>query len=358
MYPLDAEIPYPVDQWYIAGYSSEFTGKPMARKILNQPLVFYRTAEGQPVALWGLCVHRYMPLERGHVEGDAIVCPYHGYKYGQDGACIEIPTGAKPSPHARLRNYPVVERASLVWIWMGDPERASPDEIPDAADIGLGEDTTGWRIDTATVLPLKSRAALLMDNLFDLSHVAFIHAGTIPGGQALALVEPTVETDGKRMRVSRYIPGLVIDEESFLGKMIPVAKGVGPLYANLHSEMYSPALVNASGPWLWKLGDDGGTGEAVASLNFVHGITPETDATTHYFGIVTRNFDLDDEDLTEFLRMQIDRVRIEDVESLEALEPIVDEHASTRREISTKVDEGALKVRRMLRKMMHGQARA
>jgi phenylpropionate dioxygenase-like ring-hydroxylating dioxygenase large terminal subunit len=356
MYPLESTAAYPNDQWYIAGYASEFTSKPFARKILGQPLVFYRTAHGDPVALWGLCVHRFMPLERGHVDDDALVCPYHGYTYGPDGACIKIPTGGKPSIHAQLRNYPVVERASLVWIWMGDPKAASLEALPDASDIGLGEDNEGWRIDTATILPLRSRAALLMDNLFDLSHVAFIHADSIPGGAGLAMIEPVVEGTDMRLRVSRHIPGVVFDPEMRLGQMIPVACGKGPLYANLHSEMYSPALVNASGPWLWELTEDSLPGKPVAMLNFIHGITPETDKTTHYFGIVTRNYALDDESLSDLLRSQIDCVRREDVDSLEAVESVADHHASSRREISTKVDEGALKVRRVLRKLVEAEA--
>lgn len=356
MYPLDSASTYPNNQWYIAGYASEFTATPLARRILSQPLVFYRTSEGEPVALWGLCVHRFMPLERGHVEGTDLVCPYHGYTYAKDGACIKIPTGGKPSPHARLRRYPVVERASLVWIWMGDPDFASADDIPDASDIGLGSDTDGWRIDTATVLPLKARPALLVDNLFDLSHVAFIHAESIPGGAHLAMIDPVVESGETRLRVSRYIPGVVIEPETLLGKMLPVACGAGPLYANLHSEMYSPALINASGPWLWELADGSKPGNPVAMLNFVHGITPETDNTTHYFGIVTRNYAIDDDKLSDFLRWQIDRVRSEDVESLEAVERVADSHASPKIEISTKVDEGALKARRIIRKLMTAES--
>lgn len=356
MYPLDSEAAYPLNQWYIAGYASEFTDAPLARTIFGDPLVFFRTAEGKPVALWGLCAHRFMPLERGRIEGDAIVCPYHGYSYNEAGACIRIPTGAKPSPHARLRSYPLVERASLVWIWMGNAEEASPAKIPDAADIGLGEDTSSWRVDTAMLIPLRSRAAMLIDNLFDLSHVAFIHADSIPGGDALVMAEPIVEAGDDRFRVSRYISGLTLLDDSFLAKMIPVARGAGALYANQHSEMYSPALVNASGPWLWEQDEGGGPGKPVAMLNFVHGVTPETDHTTHYFGIVTRNYELDDDELSQFLCRQMDRVRQEDVESLEAVEMVADTYASTRSEISTKVDEGALKVRRVLRKLLERQS--
>ena len=34
-------------------------------------------------------------------------------------------------PKARVRVYPVHEKHTFVWIWMGDPGRADPALIPD-----------------------------------------------------------------------------------------------------------------------------------------------------------------------------------------------------------------------------------
>ena len=87
-------------------------------------------------------------------------------------------------------------------------------------------------------------------------------------------------------------------------------------------------------------------------LNFIHGITPETENSAHYFGIVTRDYLIEDDRLSALLVDQIDRVRAEDVVALEAVELEADSHASTQIEISTKVDEGALRARRILRKMI------
>lgn len=355
VYPLNCPSAYPRSQWYIAGYGFEFGPQVIARRILGDPLVFYRTADGEPVALWGLCAHRFMPLAQGRIENDSVVCPYHAYAYGSDGRCHTIPTGGTPSPHARLRRYLLVERGPLVWIWMGEPDQVDLSLLPDASDIGLGENSAGWRVDPACTFPMRARAALLIDNLFDLSHLAFIHAESIPGGGPISMVHPLIETEGGRLRVSRTIAGMVLDEESLFSRSIPVAKDRGNMHALLYSEMYNPGLINASGPWLWESRDDGTRGERIARLNFVHGVTPETDSSTHYFGIMTRDYMLDDDQLSAFLVWQTDRVREEDVRILEALEVEIDSHASTRKELSTKVDEGALKARRLLRKAIEAE---
>ncbi len=355
MYPLNCASAYPRSQWYIAGYGFEFAERLVSRRILGDPLVFYRTADGEPVALWGLCAHRFMPLVEGRIENDSIVCPYHGYTYGKDGRCHTIPTGGTPSPHARLRRYPVVERGPLVWIWMGDPGDVRMELLPDASDIGLGEPSAEWRVDPAYTFPMQARAALLVDNLFDLSHLAFTHAESIPGAGPIAMVPPVIETEGGRLRVGRTISGFTIDESSLFNRSVPIARERGKIHALLYSEMYNPSLINASGPWMWEALDDGSRGARIARLNFVHGITPETDTTTHYFGIMTRDYMLDDDALSAFLVWQTDRVRAEDVKILEAMEQQISAYASTRIEISTKVDEGALKARRILSKAIEAE---
>lgn len=357
MYPLDEAACYPRSQWYIAGYGFEFGQEIVGRRILGDPIVFYRTDDGEPVALAGLCVHRFMPLKYGKVENESVVCPYHGYAYGKDGRCHTIPTGGKPSPHARLRSYPLMERGPLVWIWMGNPDAPDPSILPDASDIGLGADSQGWRIDPGKTLPMQARPALLVDNLFDLSHLAFIHSESVPNGSSLCMIPPVIEMNEGRLRVSRTLTGIEIEEHSILDRTIPVARDRGKLHALLHSEMYNAGLINASGPWLWTAREDG-RGDPVAILNYVHGITPETANSVHYFGIVTRNYLLQDDQLSALLVNQIDRVRMEDVTTLEALELDVDEHASPGVEISTKVDEGALRARRTLRKLIEAEIRS
>ena len=134
-----------------------------------------------------------------------------------------------------------------------------------------------------------------------------------------------------------------------------VARGMGAVYGELFTELYSPALINASGPNVWSMTADGEKKELLGQINFIHGLTPETDTATHYFGVATRNYCVEDDDLSHLLKHQTDTVRVEDIATLEAIERSLGSHASTRREISTKVDEGAVRARRTIMNLIESE---
>src|SRR5579885_1747783 len=110
--------------WYVAAWDREVGRTPVARTILNQPVVLYRKADGTAVALEDRCCHRHLPLSKGMVVADDLRCGYHGLRYDATGACVEIPGQPQIPPTARVRSYPVVEKWNWVWIWMGEPARA------------------------------------------------------------------------------------------------------------------------------------------------------------------------------------------------------------------------------------------
>lgn len=349
MYPLNAPAPYPREQWYVAGTSADFGREILARRILDEPLVFYRTEAGLPVALWGLCPHRLMPFELGSLKGDDIVCGYHGFTFAPQGNCVAIPTASGISSACRVKSYPVVERGPFVWIWMGEGA-VDLALLPDASDIGLGEDANGWRVDVPPAIYLRARVQLLIDNLLDLSHLAFVHGRSVQGGE-IALSAPKVsETDG-RFAVTRTLSDVPIPPfDAFL-----MPEREGRVWSELITEVYNPCLINAGGPWVWASSADSSRGEPLFKLNFVHAMTPASPNETHYFGAVTRDFRLDDDQLSAMLVAQNDLVRSEDVTALEAIEKVADRYGDPAREISIKPDEGAIILRRRLRKMIEAE---
>ncbi|MDX2862350.1 Rieske 2Fe-2S domain-containing protein, partial [Streptomyces scabiei] len=154
------------NQWYVAAYAEEVGRELLGRTILGEPLVFYRTEEeGTPVALHDRCVHRRYPLSKSGLDGDRIVCGYHGFTYDTTGACVYVP-GQKRIPRtARVASYPVVEQDSLIWVWIGDPALADPQTIPRARHLAA----PGWTT-VRGMEPIDADYGLLVDNLLDLSH--------------------------------------------------------------------------------------------------------------------------------------------------------------------------------------------
>lgn len=163
---------YPRNMWWVAAHKDEVSEKPMARWLLETPVVLYRLADGSPAALYDRCPHRWAPLSEGHVAGDKIVCPYHGMEFDTGGNCTKAPTQNMTPSTAQIPSYPVREAGAFIWIWMGDPEAidCDPPEVgyqtnPDWSFIhGYYEVAANW--------------VLIRENVLDLTHIAFLHKNT------------------------------------------------------------------------------------------------------------------------------------------------------------------------------------
>ena len=121
---------YPVNCWWVAARPEEITSKPFQRWLLDTPVVLFRTEDGRPVALDDRCPHRWSPLSEGYVEGDNIVCPYHGARFAADGHCPKFPGQDRVTNKMRVRSFALVERGPFVWIWMGDEAAREATPLP------------------------------------------------------------------------------------------------------------------------------------------------------------------------------------------------------------------------------------
>ena len=113
---------YPRNMWWVAAHAEEVTEQPLARWLLETPVVLYRLTDGTPAALYDRCPHRWAPLSEGHVDGDKIVCPYHGMEFNSAGLCTKTPTQHMKPKTAKIPSFAVREAGAYVWIWMGDQE--------------------------------------------------------------------------------------------------------------------------------------------------------------------------------------------------------------------------------------------
>lgn len=157
--------------WYAAGWSKDFAPEQLhAVTILNEPIVIYRKEDGAPAALQDRCCHRLAPLSMGRLEGENLRCMYHGLKFAPSGRCVEIPGDTKIPPQVKVRSYPIRDKYSLAWIWMGDSERADEALIPNC----VGVDDPNWAMRPGR-MDYQANYKLINENLLDLSHIAFLH---------------------------------------------------------------------------------------------------------------------------------------------------------------------------------------
>jgi len=166
---------YVRNTWYVAGWAQDFElNKPVSIAILGEPVVIWRNSENALAALENRCVHRLAPLSLGRCEGQKLRCMYHGLLYDRTGAVTEIPGQDLIPPNAKVRAYPVREKHSWVWVWMGDAAKADRAAIPPS----LALDDPGYRL-KAGQLDYTAHYLLIDDNLLDLSHLSFAHEKTL-----------------------------------------------------------------------------------------------------------------------------------------------------------------------------------
>jgi vanillate O-demethylase monooxygenase subunit len=194
---------YVRNTWYVASWTHDLKpATPLGVHILGEPIVLWRNSSGVITALEDRCVHRLAPLSLGRCEGEKLRCPYHGLLYDRAGNVVEIPGQAVIPPHAKVRNYPVVERHSWVWIWMGDAASADPSLIPPAVGLDHPDYILGHG-----QLDYAAEARLINDNLLDFSHLSFVHARSFGSSETWAREQPLITPLARGVRFERWLAG-------------------------------------------------------------------------------------------------------------------------------------------------------
>lgn len=105
--------------WYRFGSLSGIAARPMSRELLGQRLVAFRSASGDVSVLDARCAHMHADLGSGCVVGESIECPFHHWRFGLDGICVDIPCAEKPPDFARVVRYPTRVRHGQVYFFFG-----------------------------------------------------------------------------------------------------------------------------------------------------------------------------------------------------------------------------------------------
>jgi phenylpropionate dioxygenase-like ring-hydroxylating dioxygenase large terminal subunit len=332
------------NQWYVAAYGREIGRELFARTVLGEALVFYRTEAGEVVALADRCVHRRYPLSESRLDGDNVVCGYHGFTYDKAGTCVFVPGQARIPRTARVPSYPVVEQDSFVWVWIGDRDQAETTPIPRAPWL----DDPGYTT-VSGMEPLAARYELLVDNLLDLSHETYLHGGYI-GTPEVANTPITTEVDEEKrvIYVSRHMADAACPP--FYAK----STGIEGRITRWQDIEYHPPclyLLHSRIAPVGVLPDEDGSDPDAFHVEVVYAITPETEHSTHDFWAVARDFALEDQGVSDFLAENNRTVVLQDVTALDILEKIIEAEPEGYQELSVNIDTGGLAARRILKRM-------
>lgn len=323
--------------WYAVGWDYEFKQAPLARTICGEDIVFYRKPDRGMAALEDMCPHRLLPLSKGRLDGDNIVCGYHGLKVDSDGVCVDMPGQSKLCGQKLVRHYPVEEKHRFVWVWIGEAELADSTKIPDLH----------WCSDPAWVAHggtyhVGCDYKLLIDNLLDLSHETYVHPTSI--GQT-EIEEAPIETtsEGQTVKVERWMRDIIPPpfwstnlKSKELCDRWQICNFTLPANVNIDVGV---ALAGTGAP-------EGDRSQGITGI-VLDLMTPETETTTWYHWGMARNFEIDNEALTFQIKDAQAGVFAEDLDVLESQQKNIEKHPD-HNFFNFKIDRGSVMARRIL----------
>jgi phenylpropionate dioxygenase-like ring-hydroxylating dioxygenase large terminal subunit len=353
MYPFRNDNVFLRNCWYVAAFNNELDAGPIERVILDEPVVLFRMADATPAAMFGICPHRYYPLGRGKVVGDSIQCGYHGFEFdGRSGSCVKIPSQNAVPGRFRQKIYPAVEHGPWIWIWPGEPELAHKDLLPPLAEIGVLQ--PDWRVDHVGLLPTAGRAQLLVENLLDLTHVAFLHGAFVDGAAFLQhpveIVEQPLQLMAHRQMRSAWVAGFY---DLLFG---PQHRFQGSHLAETQTVFYSPGYIRTNSGVIHEIeGRDSVDRSVFGEVRFHHILTPETAQRTHYFSTMSRNYRLDDNGYSIAMGKLDYDVRMQDVVAVGEIEGNLQRFSMHGPELLARSDAASMRVRKRMQEMLDAE---
>jgi len=331
--------------WYVAGLSNEISRNIISRRFLGVEVALYRTLSGEPVAVRNRCPHRSFPLAMGRLEGDVLVCGYHGMQFDPGGRCLHMPSMPIAPANANVRTFPVAEKAPLVWIWMGNPDKADEDLIPDTHWLS---DTANWT-SVGGSLPMNADYVSMHENLLDQTHFPFLHPGTV-GTPAYARSRLDVQRQGDSVLLRRVLkhsepPGIYGIPAGIMHKKVD-------RYSD--SAYVSPAMHRAFA----KIVDPAPDAGQLSTYRFTitHLITPEHNGRIHYWWFNSRDFALQDQKIDAFMREASIKAYTEDVVALEAIGQVVQNDLEPQQDLNFGPDKPGLMMRTILHELAAAEA--
>lgn len=337
--------------WYVAAWSREVQpGQVIARKLLGQSVAIARGVDGTISVFADRCPHRGAPLSCGKVEPGGIRCMYHGLKFNSDGECVEVPGQDRIPTRLRATRFPSLEKDGLVWYWPGNAGLASVDQV---VPVSSHHDPA-WLVELGGYMHFDAACELLVDNLLDFSHLAYVHESTI-GSPQIAFGRPNADRRGEEFRISHWLPDVQLP-----GNAVGLAKLPSRVDRTMEYSWHVRGNVMDQRSSITPAGTGGYESTAAAAVRkatFI-AVTPETQTTSHYFwSLAINRYETDVQDPLKIETARLLKAFEEDRHIIEAQQRILLE-SQEQPLIAIAVDASAISVRRIAQEIISREGMA
>jgi len=254
-----------VEGWYWLCRSRALRrGKVRALRLLGRDLAVYRGEDGGIVALDAYCAHMGAHLAEGRVEGNALRCFFHHWRYDSDGRCNDIPClGNESIARIKVRSWPTAERYGMVWLWVGESPAHGVPEVPELA---------GERCATLIANRFEKRCHpnVLLINAIDEQHFHSVHR--LPGSILCMEAVPRSSANVEFRNIG-HVP-----TSSWLGRLVarfykgPLTYSMSYWYGSLGFVTFGPDFLHFHLMFALRRSDEGGTeGQTIAFTRYRSG---------------------------------------------------------------------------------------
>jgi len=174
--------------WHPVIESNYLKKKPIAVYLCGKEMVLFRTTQGQVCVLHNRCCHRGMRLSCGWVEGEEIVCPYHGWRYTN---CGRVFSPGTPKLDLRVSSFTVIERYGIIWIKSANSDVSFPDFKAD-----------NYLFAGVLIHEIQAPLEVVLDNFSEIEHTPTAHTYFGYSRESISGVETRVETTDKSVSVT------------------------------------------------------------------------------------------------------------------------------------------------------------
>jgi phenylpropionate dioxygenase-like ring-hydroxylating dioxygenase large terminal subunit len=283
---------YPKKCWYVGATSDEIVDAPVGRQVLDTDIVFWRSRSGTVHAFEDRCAHRAFPLSGGRVDGERLVCGYHGCTYDADGRCEHVPTQPEVPTGMRVQAFPVVEDPPFVWVWLGPTvaaARTQPPRTPWITQDGWSTFASTWRV-TANYM-------MVHEHYLDFTYAPVVHPHDVPPDMERLPAFDEVEVTETTVSYTRTIPAAPLADWEAEATGLDRSKS----YARRERGTFASPAMHIQ---RWEID----AGDRTYAHIRTHALTPETSTSTHVFMYASRNYAPDREIVTSLLRSFVDEL--------------------------------------------------
>ena len=330
---------YPTKCWYVAATSDELGEAPLGRRLLGRDVVLWRSSDGRGAAFEDRCAHRGFPLSDGHVDGERLVCGYHGCSYDADGRCVHVPTQPDVPTGMRARVFPILEEPPFIWIWPGPPAAAAGSRPPRTPWLNEPEWSTfndAWSV--------EANYLMVHEHYLDFSYAPVVYRDDVPPGMERLPAFNEIEVTEKTVSYTRLLP------RAPLAEWEAGATGLDPAgsYARRERGTFASPAMHIQ---RWELEDDGITYSNVRT----HAITPESETATHVFMHASYNYAPGDDAVATMLQSFVTKLVDRDAAILERVAAHTG-YDGWRSGVEFQADAAALRARHIVAVMLAKEA--